>query len=69
MLRALGGLIVAAAIAGSGIAGGGCGDNVQLHGLTSDELLTRLRALPGVTEDMAPTTQTDFQYYVLHFRK
>jgi len=69
MPRALGGLIIAAAIAGSGIAGSGCGDNIQLHGLTPDELLARLRALPGVTADVAPTTQTDFQYYVLHFRQ
>jgi len=69
MLRAPGALIVAAAIAGSGIASSGCGDNIQPQGLTSDELLARLRALPGVTADLAPTEQTDFQYYVLHFEQ
>jgi len=69
MRRALGWWIIAAALAGSGIAGSGCGDNLQPHGLTSDQLLARLRALPGVTADVGPTEQTDFQYYVLHFRQ
>jgi len=63
MKRALGllGPIVAATLAGSG-----CGDNVTPQGLAPDELLQRLRALPGVTADEAPTQQADFHYYVLH---
>jgi hypothetical protein len=61
MERALG-LIVAASVASAA-----CGDNLAPHGLAPGELLARLRALPGVTADEAPTQQADFQYYVLHF--
>lgn len=63
MKRALGllGPIVAATLAGSG-----CGDNVTPQGLAPDLLLQRLRALPGVTADEAPTQQADYHYYVLH---
>src|SRR5262249_43663105 len=69
MRRALGRLIIAAALAGSGITGSGWGDQFTPHGITSDQLLAHLRALPGVTADVGPTEQTDFQYYVLHFRQ
>jgi len=67
MKRVLG-LIVAVSISsGAGGAAGGCGDNVEPQGLAPDQLLALLRALPGVTADVAPTQQADFQYYVLHF--
>jgi hypothetical protein len=62
MNRVLGGLIVAAAIAGYG-----CGGDPEPQGLSPDQLLEQLRALPGVTADMAPTEQANYQYYVLHF--
>ena len=55
-------LILAAAIAG-----GGCGDDVQRPTLTPDEVLARLRMLPGVTAEEVPTTHAYFHYYVLHF--
>jgi PS-10 peptidase S37 len=63
MKRALGllGSIVAASLAGSG-----CGDNVVPQGLAPDQLLLRLRALPGVTAYEAPTQQDGYHYYVLH---
>jgi hypothetical protein len=61
MNRAIG-VIVAAALVGSA-----CGDNIEPHGLTPEQLLARLRALPGVTVDVAPTQQTGVHYYVLHF--
>jgi hypothetical protein len=56
------GLIVAAAVASSG-----CGDNIERQGLSPDQLLERLRAIPGVTAEMAPTQQEGAHYYVLHF--
>lgn len=62
MNRVLGGLIVAAAVAGYG-----CGGDPDPQGLSPDQLLEQLRALPGVTADMAPTEQGNYQYYVLHF--
>ncbi len=35
--------------------------------MTPDELLERLRALPGVTVDVATTETKDVGYYILHF--
>lgn len=61
MKRALG-LIVAASVASAA-----CGEDLEPHGLAPGELLARLRALPGVTADEAPTQQAGFHYYVLHF--
>jgi len=63
MKRALGllGTIAAASLAGSG-----CGDNVTPQGLAPDQLLLRLRALPGVIADEAPTQLAGYHYYVLH---
>src|ERR1700681_4480582 len=67
MNRAVG-FIVAAVLAGSA-----CGDNVGAPALTRDELLDRLRALPGVTASdggLIPGTGTEnYSYYTLHFRQ
>lgn len=49
------------------LATGGCSDGVSRPRLTPDELLTKLRELPGVTAAEAPTKQVDFHYYILHF--
>lgn len=56
------GVIVAAALVGSA-----CGDNLEYQGLSHDQLLARLRALPGVTADVAPTQEAGVDYFVLHF--
>jgi hypothetical protein len=48
------------------LAGSGCGDSFGPPQMTPDELLARLRALPGVT--VAPGDAPEhFSYYVLHF--
>jgi hypothetical protein len=58
----------AAAVAGSaGVAGLGCGDNLEVPALTPEELSVRLRQLPGVTVQETATDQPGFHYYVLHF--
>ena len=54
------GLIVAAAITG-------CGDNLERPGLTANELLYRLRTLPGVTVEASVTSLPDVTLYILHF--
>lgn len=61
MNRAVG-FIVAAVLAGSG-----CGDNFAPPQMTPDELLARLRDLPGVTVQQADGAPEKFSYYVLHF--
>lgn len=60
MNRAVG-FIVAALLAGSG-----CGDNFGPPPMTPDELLARLRALPGVTAQQGEGPE-HYSYYVLHF--
>jgi len=62
-MKGLLGTIVAVALAN-----GGCNDDGggPPH-LSADELLARLRALPGVTAEEAPTDLPDVHYFVLHF--
>jgi PS-10 peptidase S37 len=60
MNRAVG--FIAAAL----LAGSGCGDNFGPPQMTPDELLARLRALPGVTVTPGDAPER-FSYYVLHF--
>lgn len=45
----------------------GCGEPSAPQGMTPVELLSRLRALPGVTVTEQTTASNDYQYYVLHF--
>jgi hypothetical protein len=54
--------IVVAALASSG-----CGNELARPRLTPDELLAKLRDLPGVTVDEESTEQPDLHYYILHF--
>src|SRR5579859_2657176 len=65
MNRAVG-FIVAAVLAGSA-----CGDNFGPPSLTHDQLLDRLRALPGVRASDAGSVpgfgSESYSYYVLHF--
>jgi PS-10 peptidase S37 len=49
------------------LAGIGCGDNFEAPALTPEQLLVKLRFLPGVTVEEAPTAQPGFHYYILHF--
>jgi hypothetical protein len=60
MNRAVG-FIVAAALAAA------CGDNFGPSGMTGQQLLGKLRALPGVTADQVHTDLPGVSYYVLHF--
>ena len=60
MNRAVG--FIAAAL----LAGSGCGDNFGPPAMTPDELLARLRALPGVTAQQGEAPE-HYSYYVLHF--
>jgi hypothetical protein len=62
MGRVLG--MVLAVTAASGYAG--CADASARQGLTADELVAQLRAIPGVTVDEATTLTPDYRYYVLH---
>jgi hypothetical protein len=55
-------LVIAVAVASAG-----CGDNLEPPGLSPDDLLARLRALPGVTVHEAATNLVDARYYVMHF--
>jgi hypothetical protein len=48
-------------------AGVGCGDNFEAPALTPEQLFVKLRFLPGVTVEEAPTNQPGFHYYILHF--
>jgi hypothetical protein len=48
------------------IAGGACGDTGRPQ-LTADEVLARLRALPGVTAEEMATQEAGLHYFVLHF--
>lgn len=64
MNRAVG-FIVAALVAGS--AASGCGDNFGPPPMTNDELMARLRALPGVTVEQGESAPENFSYYILHF--
>lgn len=65
MNRAVG-FIVAAVLAGSA-----CGDNVGPPPLTPDQLLEKLRSIPGVTATEMGSVdgpeEEKFSYYVLHF--
>ena len=61
MNRALG-LMFAAVVAGIG-----CGDNFEAPALTPEQLFVKLRFLPGVTVEEAPTLQPGFHYYILRF--
>ena len=56
------GLIIAVTVAAMG-----CGDNGAHRGLTSDQLLARLRALPNVKVDLGTSDDPDVQYFILHF--
>lgn len=56
------GFIVAAMFAGSA-----CGDNLGPSGMTHEQLLAKLRALPGVKADEVPSKVDGFLAYVLHF--
>jgi len=60
MNRAVG-FIVAATLAG-----GACGDNHGPPPMTPDELMAKLRGLPGVTVEEGDSSE-NFSYYVLHF--
>src|SRR4051812_24111095 len=57
--------------AGAGLAfAAACGDNLKPApdaGVTPDEVLAMLRALPGVTAAPAPTQTPGVSYFVLHF--
>ena len=66
MNRALG-LMFAAAVASGVGAATGCGDNLGPPVLKPDQVLSLLRALPGVTAREESTEQAGFHYYVLHF--
>jgi hypothetical protein len=55
------------AIVAVAIASGGCGEGAARPRLTPDQLLARLRELPNVTAEEAPTEQPDVHYYILHF--
>lgn len=48
------------------LAGSGCGDNFGPPAMTPDELLARLRALPGVTAQQGEAPE-HYSYFVLHF--
>lgn len=61
MNRAVG-FIVAALLAGSG-----CGDSLGPPPMTQDELMARLRALPGVTVKEGESASENLSYYILHF--
>src|SRR5882672_9533440 len=59
---------VLAAVAALAVAA--CGDNFKPApdaGVTPDEVLAMLRALPGVTAAPAPTQTPGVSYFVLHF--
>src|SRR5689334_19117889 len=47
-------------------AGVACGDNFEAPALTPEQLSAKLRLLPGVTVEEAPTNQPGFHYYILH---
>jgi hypothetical protein len=64
MTRALG--LIIAATAAVAVAGG-CAGTGDRGGLTPDQLLARLRELPGVTVDERTSEEPDRRYYVLHF--
>lgn len=49
------------------LAGIGCGDNFEAPALTPEQLFVKLRFLPGVTVEEAPTGQPGFHYYILQF--
>ncbi|HSR98845.1 MAG TPA: S28 family serine protease [Kofleriaceae bacterium] len=61
MIRAL--ALMFAAVA----AGVGCGDNFEAPALPPEQLFVKLRLLPGVTVEEAPTNQPGLHYYILHF--
>lgn len=61
MSRAIGALVATLVV------GTGCGDNVESRGLTADQLLAKLRDVPGVTVEMAPTQEDGVSYFILHF--
>ncbi len=61
MNRAVG-FIVAALVAGSA-----CGDSFGPPPMTNDELMARLRALPGVTVKEGESASENLSYYILHF--
>jgi hypothetical protein len=53
-------------IAAALLTGSGCGDNFGPPPMTPDELLVRLRALPGVTAQQGEAPE-HYSYFVLHF--
>jgi hypothetical protein len=54
-------------LAAAMFAGSACGDNLGPSGMTHQQLLAKLRALPGITADEVPSKVDGFSAYVLHF--